>query len=208
MSEQTSRLPHLPSLFEQSRRNKAFAMSSTTSFCAVLRSVLVVALLLLAQVHDTLAQNTTTTGETVVFDWNITWVRANPDGMMDRPVVGINNQWPVPVINATKGDRLVITIHNLLGNETTSLHWHGLFQNGTSGMDGPVMVSQCALQPGQSATYNFTVSLPVPAVPQRRRRQNRSHAEQKHALSSFSLHIGSLERLSEKLTYFVAYSTA
>ncbi|KAH8648647.1 iron transport multicopper oxidase FET3 [Xylariales sp. PMI_506] len=95
--------------------------------------------------------------ETHVFDWNITWVLANPDGAHWRPVVGINNQWPLPVLNLTKGDRVVANVHNALGNETTSVHWHGLFQNGTNYMDGPPMVTQCEIPIGGSVTYNFTL---------------------------------------------------
>ena len=51
-------------------------------------------------------------GATITYDWNITWVTANPDGMAERPVVGINNQWPLPVLNITKGDRVVAYVHN------------------------------------------------------------------------------------------------
>jgi iron transport multicopper oxidase len=54
----------------------------------------------------------TTNAETVTLDWNITWVRANPDGMAERPVMGINGQWPLPLLNFTKGDRVVANVHN------------------------------------------------------------------------------------------------
>lgn len=97
---------------------------------------------------------------THVFDWNITWVTANPDGLYDRPVIGINNQWPVPSVNITKGDRVIVHATNSLGNQTTSLHFHGLYQNGTTQMDGPVGVSQCAIALGSTFTYNFTVDQP------------------------------------------------
>lgn len=95
---------------------------------------------------------------TVTYNWNITWVRANPDGAFERPVMGINGQWPLPVVNLTKGDRLVANVRNQLGNQTTSMHWHGLFQNGTNFMDGPQGVTQCGIAPGSSMTYNFTVN--------------------------------------------------
>lgn len=49
---------------------------------------------------------------TVTHDFNITWVTRNPDGMMDRPVIGINNEWPIPVLNFTKGDNVIINVHN------------------------------------------------------------------------------------------------
>lgn len=49
---------------------------------------------------------------TVTLDWNITWVPANPDGMQERPTIGINGQWPVPLLNITKGDRVVVNVNN------------------------------------------------------------------------------------------------
>ncbi|GFF43313.1 iron transport multicopper oxidase FET3 [Aspergillus udagawae] len=99
----------------------------------------------------------TTSAATLNYDWNITWVTANPDGQFPRPVIGINGQWPPPVLNFTKGDRIVAKVHNALGNETTSLHWHGFFQNGTNHMDGPPSVTQCDIAPGSTFVYNFTV---------------------------------------------------
>jgi len=50
--------------------------------------------------------------DTVTFDWDIGWVRANPDGMAERPVIGINGQWPLPLLNITKGDRVIVNINN------------------------------------------------------------------------------------------------
>ena len=70
-------------------------------------------------------------------EYNITWVHRNPDGRFDRPVMGINGQWPIPALKINKGERMVVTVRNQLGNETTSVHWHGLYQNGTAHMDGP-----------------------------------------------------------------------
>jgi iron transport multicopper oxidase len=94
---------------------------------------------------------------TVTYDFNITWVTANPDGMADRPVIGINGAWPLPIIRVDVGDRLIVNVLNSLGNQSTSLHFHGLFQNGTNEMDGPVYVTQCPIPPGSRFTYNFTV---------------------------------------------------
>ncbi|KAF9888558.1 ferroxidase fet3 [Aspergillus nanangensis] len=95
--------------------------------------------------------------KTVSYDFNVTWVNANPDGLHERKVVGINGQWPLPVIEVDKGDRLVVNMYNGLGDTDTSIHWHGMFQNGTNNMDGPSMVTQCPVTPGSSITYNFTV---------------------------------------------------
>ena len=94
----------------------------------------------------------------VTYDFNITWVNANPDGAFERPVIGINGQWPVPRMTATVGDQVVVNVINQLGNESTSLHFHGIYQNGSAEMDGPAGVSQCPIPPGASLTYKFTVS--------------------------------------------------
>ncbi|CAG8306803.1 unnamed protein product [Penicillium salamii] len=96
--------------------------------------------------------------KTVTLDFNVTWVNANPDGLAERKVVGINGQWPLPVIEVDKGDQLIVNTYNALGDKSTSIHWHGMFQNGTNDMDGPSMVTQCPIPPGASFTYNFTVN--------------------------------------------------
>ncbi|KAG8405236.1 hypothetical protein J3458_021901 [Metarhizium acridum] len=97
---------------------------------------------------------------TINHDFNVTWVRANPDAAFERPVIGINGKWPIPTIECNVGDRLIINVHNQLGNQSTSLHFHGLFQNGTNNMDGPAGVNQCSIPPGSSFTYNFTIDQP------------------------------------------------
>jgi FtsP/CotA-like multicopper oxidase with cupredoxin domain len=65
--------------------------------------------------------------------------------------MGVNGQWPyvctfdgimdaytfrIPTIEADVGDTIVVTAHNNLGNETTSLHFHGMFQKGSGIYDG------------------------------------------------------------------------
>ena len=91
------------------------------------------------------------------YDFNITWVTANPDGAFERPTIGINGHWPLPVMTATVGDQVIVNVDNQLGNQTTTLHFHGLFMNGTTEMDGPAQVTQCGIPPGSKFTYNFTV---------------------------------------------------
>ena len=95
--------------------------------------------------------------KTVHYKWDISWVTAAPDGF-SRPVIGINGQWPCPQIDVETGDRLVVEVYNGLGNQSTGLHWHGMFQNGTGYMDGTTGVTQCPIPPGHSLTYDFVVS--------------------------------------------------
>lgn len=93
---------------------------------------------------------------TVEVYWDITWVRASPDGY-SRPVIGINGVWPCPKLEATVGDTVIVHVDNKLGNETTGMHWHGISQKGTAEMDGAVAGTQCSIPPGKSATYKFLV---------------------------------------------------
>lgn len=95
--------------------------------------------------------------KTHTFDWNITWVNVNPDGVKERAVVGINDAWPMPTVEVDKGDRVIFNVHNGLGDHNTSIHFHGMYQNGTVYMDGVPTAVQCPIIPGQDFTYNFTV---------------------------------------------------
>ena len=69
----------------------------------------------------------------------------------------INGKFPGPLIEANRGDRLVIRVTNHLESEPTTMHWHGLLQNGTNWFDGTAGVTQCGIPPGQSLVYNFTL---------------------------------------------------
>jgi iron transport multicopper oxidase len=81
-------------------------------------------------------------------------VNAAPDGFA-RPFIGINGQWPNPPIVGSLGDTVKINVINGLGNQSTSIHFHGLFQQNTTFEDGPVGVTQCPISPGQSFVYQF-----------------------------------------------------
>lgn len=50
-----------------------------------------------------------------------TWVTRNPDGHFERPVIGINNEWPVPLLNITKGENVVVNMHNQVCNENLDI---------------------------------------------------------------------------------------
>jgi iron transport multicopper oxidase len=53
----------------------------------------------------------------------------------------------------------IVNVHNQLGNESTAIHWHGLYQKGTATLDGPAGLTQCAIPLGGNQTYSFNVSL-------------------------------------------------
>jgi iron transport multicopper oxidase len=89
------------------------------------------------------------TANIVAYNWNVEWVLAAPGGFV-RPFVGINGQWPCPPLYVNMGDTVRLTVQNNLGNETTSIHFHGIFQTGSNQMDGPAMITQCPIPPGES----------------------------------------------------------
>ncbi|KAJ5099685.1 Multicopper oxidase abr1 [Penicillium argentinense] len=89
----------------------------------------------------------------VYLDWNVTWVNASPDGF-ERPVIGINGQWPCPQVDVEVGDRVIVDVYNGLGNQSTGIHWHGFHQYGTGIMDGSSSVTQCPIPlANQTGTY-------------------------------------------------------
>ncbi|KAJ2534549.1 ferroxidase fet3, partial [Coemansia sp. RSA 1933] len=78
------------------------------------------------------------------------------DGVNTRRAIGVNGALPIPPVEATRGDTLHLTVHNSL-DVTTSIHAHGLLQNGTNYMDGPAMITQCGIPPGNSFTYVYNL---------------------------------------------------
>lgn len=49
--------------------------------------------------------------------------------------------YSLPIVEATVNDTIVVNINNQL-DTFTSLHTHGIFQNGSVWMDGPIGVTQ------------------------------------------------------------------
>ncbi|KAH0582274.1 laccase, multicopper oxidase, benzenediol:oxygen oxidorectuctase [Termitomyces sp. 'cryptogamus'] len=89
----------------------------------------------------------------------------SPDGFT-RPAVlagssTLDASHPGVLVTAKKGDRMKMNVINLLRDATmftgTSIHWHGLFQKGSSWADGPAGVNQCPITPNNSFLYDFDV---------------------------------------------------
>jgi iron transport multicopper oxidase len=79
---------------------------------------------------------------TAVFEWDMSYVTAAPDGIK-RSVIGVNGHFPPPTIIVSKGDQVVIHVtNNLNDGEFITLHTHGLFQNGTNYYDGVDQLTQ------------------------------------------------------------------
>lgn len=64
-----------------------------------------------------------------------------------------NGMVPGPLIRVTEGDKVRIIVKNTL-SEPTTIHWHGI--EVPNAMDGIPDMTQDAIQPGDSFTYEFT----------------------------------------------------
>lgn len=95
-----------------------------------------------------------TTGKVVSYNLEVQNLTLAPDGVR-RTVYAINGQFPGPVIRASWGDTLQITVKNSLTTNGTSIHWHGIRQWQSTTMDGTNGITECPLAPGQSRTYTF-----------------------------------------------------
>ncbi|KAF2102433.1 putative multicopper oxidase, type 1 [Rhizodiscina lignyota] len=93
--------------------------------------------------------------QTREYSWTIRDQERNPDGVY-RPMIIINEQFPGPLVEVNEGDTIVVHIDNQAVN-STSIHWHGMYQNGSNFMDGTVGVTQCPIAPGTQFTYKFKV---------------------------------------------------
>ncbi|KAK8847393.1 hypothetical protein IAR55_005251 [Kwoniella newhampshirensis] len=93
--------------------------------------------------------------------WNISYATANPDGLYERRVIGVNGTWPPPPLIATQGDTILIHTTNGLNDPTigTALHTHGIFFNGTNYYDGAVGITQCSIPMDQTLTYVIDTKL-------------------------------------------------
>ena len=58
------------------------------------------------------------------------------------------------MIEVCENDVVLINVRNLLENsESTTIHWHGIRQQGTPFMDGPGYVTQCPIKPMDRFEY-------------------------------------------------------
>lgn len=77
-----------------------------------------------------------------------------PDGVTRKGLV-VNGAFPGPTIEANWGDWIEVDVENKLGDEGTTIHWHGILQKGTPWFDGVPSTSQCPITPGKTLIYRF-----------------------------------------------------
>ncbi|TPX47422.1 hypothetical protein SeMB42_g02364 [Synchytrium endobioticum] len=80
----------------------------------------------------------------------------NPDGRTVDFAILVNGMFQ-PAIVAQLGEVLSVTVVNKL-EAATSMHWHGMFQTGSTDQDGSVSVNQCPIPPGATYTYTFKLT--------------------------------------------------
>ncbi|KAH6659817.1 Cupredoxin [Truncatella angustata] len=90
------------------------------------------------------------------YTFNITQGIAAPDGFQ-KPMILVNGQSPGPLVEANAGDMIRVHVNNQMDNSSTTIHWHGLNQQGSAWMDGVAGISQCGIPSGQNFTYEFVV---------------------------------------------------
>ncbi|KAG1733202.1 laccase [Suillus paluster] len=82
----------------------------------------------------------------------------SPDGFA-RSATLAGGTFPGPIIAARKGENFAINVVNRLTDDemlkSTSVHWHGINQNGTNYADGVSFVTQCPIAQNHSFLHIF-----------------------------------------------------
>ncbi|CAK5275021.1 unnamed protein product, partial [Mycena citricolor] len=80
----------------------------------------------------------------------------SPDGI-PRAAVLAGGTFPGTLVTGNMSDNFQLTVVDQQEDnrmlEPTSIHWHGLFQNGTNYMDGPAFINQCRSEQELHRTY-------------------------------------------------------
>ena len=92
-------------------------------------------------------------GKKVVYHLYIRDTLVNFTGKTRR-AIAVNGQIPMPTLEFTEGDTAEIYAHNEL-NESTSLHWHGLFLPNKE--DGVPNLTQMPIAPKTTHLYQFPI---------------------------------------------------
>lgn len=88
------------------------------------------------------------------YDWTISYVTASPLGDKQQ-VIGINGQFPGPILNVTTNWNVVVNVKNDL-DEPLLLTWNGVQHRKNSWQDG-VLGTNCPIPAGWNWTYQFQV---------------------------------------------------
>lgn len=73
----------------------------------------------------------------------------------ERGFMAVNRKYPGPKIEVCENDTIVVDVENLMAGTSTSIHWHGILQEGTQYMDGVALVTQCPIPYFTTFRYKF-----------------------------------------------------
>lgn len=90
----------------------------------------------------------------VYYDWKVSLMSASPLGVKQQ-VIGINGQFPGPILNVTTNWNVVVNVVNHL-DEPFLVTWNGLQHRKNSWQDG-VPGTNCPIPSGWNWTYAFQV---------------------------------------------------
>ncbi|CAN1782542.1 Monocopper oxidase-like protein SKU5 [Linum perenne] len=90
----------------------------------------------------------------VFFDWTVSYLSASPLSHKQQ-VIGINGQFPGPILNVTTNWNVVVNVKNHL-DEPLLLTWNGIQHRKNSWQDG-VLGTNCPIPAGWNWTYQFQV---------------------------------------------------
>ncbi|XP_042454113.1 monocopper oxidase-like protein SKU5 [Zingiber officinale] len=88
------------------------------------------------------------------FDWDVSFITAAPLGVKQQ-VIGINGQFPGPIVNVSTNWNVVVNILNDL-DEPLLITWNGIQHRKNSWQDG-VLGTNCPIPSGWNWTYEFQV---------------------------------------------------
>jgi FtsP/CotA-like multicopper oxidase with cupredoxin domain len=74
---------------------------------------------------------------------------------MVYPAMAYNGMVPGPEIRVTEGDRVRLVLTNEMPSQSTAIHFHGLYV--PNSVDGVPYITQPAVRPGETFSYEFTV---------------------------------------------------
>ena len=111
------------------------------------KKLLPIVCIILVSYHHSNAQ------KLVHYDLTIKDTLVNFTGKAKR-AIAVNGQIPMPTLTFTEGDTAEIVVHNEL-NESTSLHWHGLFLPNKE--DGVPYLTQMPIKPHTTHIYRFPI---------------------------------------------------
>ncbi|XP_073001351.1 monocopper oxidase-like protein SKU5 [Typha latifolia] len=88
------------------------------------------------------------------FDWDVSYITAAPLGVKQQ-VIGINGQFPGPILNITTNWNVVVNVLNDL-DEPLLITWNGIQHRKNCWEDG-VLGTNCPIPSGWNWTYQFQV---------------------------------------------------